>query len=72
MPSSRGMFPTQGSNPGLLHRRRILYRLDLSSWEFVISVRTLSPRVGSNSVCQEEDVQRPASCMQAPVGLGPP
>ena len=27
MPSSRGFFPTQGSNPGLLHCRRILYHL---------------------------------------------
>ena len=27
MASSRGIFPTQGSNPGLLHRRQILYRL---------------------------------------------
>ena len=27
MPSSRGIFPTQGSNPGLLHCRRILYHL---------------------------------------------
>ena len=24
MPSSRGIFPTQGSNPGLLHYRQIL------------------------------------------------
>ena len=27
MPSSRGIFPTQGSNPGLLHCRQILYQL---------------------------------------------
>ena len=27
MPFSRGIFPTQGSNPGLLHCRQILYRL---------------------------------------------
>ena len=27
MPSSRGTFPAQGSNPGLLHCRRILYHL---------------------------------------------
>ena len=27
MPSSKGIFPTQGSNPGLLHCRRILYCL---------------------------------------------
>ena len=27
MPSSRGIFPTQGSNPGLLHCRWILYQL---------------------------------------------
>ena len=27
MPSSRGIFPTQGSNPGLLHYRQILYHL---------------------------------------------
>ena len=26
-PYSRGVFPTQGSNPGLLHCRRILYQL---------------------------------------------
>ena len=26
-PFSRGIFPTQGSNPGLLHCRRILYQL---------------------------------------------
>ena len=26
-PFSRGIFPTQGSNPGLLHRRWILYQL---------------------------------------------
>ena len=26
-PSSRGIFPTQGSNPGLLHYRWILYQL---------------------------------------------
>jgi len=31
MPSSRGFFPTQGSNPGLLHCRLILYHL--SPWE---------------------------------------
>ena len=27
MPPSRGIFPTQGSNPGLPHCRRILYQL---------------------------------------------
>ena len=27
MPSSQGIFPTQASNPGLLHCRQILYRL---------------------------------------------
>ena len=27
MPSSRGIFPAQGLNPGLLHHRWILYRL---------------------------------------------
>ena len=27
MPSSRGIFPTQGSNPGLLHCGQILYQL---------------------------------------------
>ena len=27
VPSSRGIFPTQGSNPGLLYYRRILYLL---------------------------------------------
>ena len=27
MPSSRGIFPTQGTNPGLLHGRWILYPL---------------------------------------------
>ena len=27
MPSSRGIFPIQGSNPGLLHCRWVLYRL---------------------------------------------
>ena len=27
MPSSRGIFPSQGSNPGLPHCRQILYRL---------------------------------------------
>ena len=27
MPSSRGIFPTQGSNPGLPRCRQILYRL---------------------------------------------
>ena len=27
MPSSRGVFATQGWNPGLLHCRRILYQL---------------------------------------------
>ena len=27
MPSSRGIFLTQGSNPGLLHCRRILHHL---------------------------------------------
>ena len=26
-PFSRGIFPTQGLNPGLLHYRRILYHL---------------------------------------------
>ena len=26
-PFSRGIFPTQGSDPGLLHCRRILYQL---------------------------------------------
>ena len=26
IPFSRGIFPTQGSNPGLLHSRRIIYR----------------------------------------------
>ena len=27
VPFSRGIFPTQGSNPGFLHCRRILYQL---------------------------------------------
>ena len=27
IPFSRGIFPTQGSNPGLLHCRQILYHL---------------------------------------------
>ena len=27
IPFSRGSFPTQGSNPGLLHCRQILYQL---------------------------------------------
>ena len=27
MPSSQGIFPTQGSNPGLPHYRQILYHL---------------------------------------------
>ena len=31
MPSSRGIFLTQGSNPGLLHCRQILYQ-NLSHW----------------------------------------
>ena len=29
MPSSRGIFPTQGSNPGLPHCRQIVYQLSL-------------------------------------------
>ena len=28
MPPSRGIFPTQGSNPGLQHCRQILYCLN--------------------------------------------
>ena len=31
VPFSRGIFPTQGSNPGLLHCRQILYQLSHKS-----------------------------------------
>ena len=34
----QGIFPTQGSNPGLLHCRRILYQLSYqgSPWKLVV------------------------------------
>ena len=37
-PFSRGIFPTQGSNPGLLHCRRILYQL---SYQTQLKCKTL-------------------------------
>ena len=41
MPSRQGVFPTQGSNPGLLHCRRILYHLSrqgiVESWGSEVS-----------------------------------
>ena len=33
----QGMFPTQGSNPGLLHCRRILYQLSDKGSNFYVS-----------------------------------
>ena len=42
-PFSRGIFPTQGSNPGLPHCRRILYQLSHKG----------SPNMGSLSLLQQ-------------------
>ena len=41
-PFSRGIFPTQGSNPGLLNCRQILYHL--SYWEAYTSAGTPSKK----------------------------
>ena len=38
----QGIFPTQGSNPGLLHYRRILYRLSQQGSPGITGVASLS------------------------------
>ena len=38
----QGIFPTQGSNPGLLHCRQILYQLSLKGSPYTISVSCFS------------------------------
>ena len=51
MPSSRGIFPTQGLNLGLLHCRRILYHPSQILWE--VRTRTkfcLNPGSASQGV----------------------
>ena len=44
IPFSRGIFPTQGSNPGLLHCRQILYRLShqVNPYTSIFNFRTYS------------------------------
>ena len=58
MPSSQGIFPTQGSNPGLLHCRQILYQLShkgsprISEWViYPISSRSSQPRNWTGISC---------------------
>ena len=45
MPSSSGIFPTQGSNPGLLHCRQIPYSLSHqgSSKPWYVNYSEISP-----------------------------
>ena len=40
----QGIFPTQGSNPGLLHCRRILYQLSHQGSPGIYPEKTLSPK----------------------------
>ena len=54
IPFSRGIFPTQGSNPGLLHCRWILYQLShkgsprILEWVAIPFSRGIFPIQGSN------------------------
>jgi len=43
-PFSREIFPTQGSNPGLLHCRQILYQLSLVGKTQVVQINYLDKR----------------------------
>ena len=46
-PFSRGIFPTQVSNPGLLHCRQILYQLsyeDRKAWWILLTAKSPVPR----------------------------
>ena len=55
----QGIFPTQGSNPGLLHWRRILYCLRHQG--------NPSLQLGASKVCPHPD--SPVSLNQAPPGV---
>ena len=68
MPSSRGIFPSQGSNPFLPHCLRILYHLSHQGSPGYIQVCN---KVGRQSEHQVLDTQ---SCLTLcdPVNCGPP
>ena len=57
----QGIFPTQGSNPGLLHWRWILYCLSHQG--------NPSLQLGASKVCPHPDT--PVSLNQAPPGMAP-
>ena len=57
MPSSRGIFPTQGSNPGLLHCRQILYHLS---------------HQGSPRILEWEPIPSPGGLPDPGINLGSP
>ena len=46
----QGIFPSQGSNPGLLHRRRILYQLSHKGRNAVKAGKIYSPEPQSLSL----------------------
>ena len=59
MPSSRGIFPTQGSNPSLLHCRRILYSLSHQRSPSMNRMETWSSDVQTRPLPKTRAVQIP-------------
>ena len=60
----QGIFPTEGSNPGLLHCRRILYQLSHQGSPGIYPEKTLSPkdtRVNIESPCSDVQERRETS-----------
>ena len=49
----RGIFPTQGSNPGLQNCRQILYCLSLQGSPTLLDALQINPYIAANSCCQE-------------------
>ena len=57
---SQELFPTQGSNPGLLHCRQILYHLshcpELGFWNLIDGIHVLPPPPVGYSAMDEKVV----------------
>ena len=60
MPSSRGIFTTQGSNPGLLHCRQILYHLShyFCSSHMLARLCSKSFKLGFSSTWTKLDLEK--------------
>ena len=60
----QGIFPTQGSNPGLLHCRQIIHHLSYQGNPYRVSLFSVILKVSLHSVAQEGDFSQVQALQQ--------